>query len=60
MGERLREMDERAKAQFGERALGCFKQGWSVEQLERRFEYEDRQLNLFDLMENSLQKGAVQ
>ena len=48
--ERLRDMDRRAKAQFGENAIGCFKQGWTVEQLERRFSFEDRQLSLFDEM----------
>jgi len=58
--ERLRVMDRRAKAQFGENALGCFKQGWSVEQLERRFDYEDRQLSLFELMENNSEKGNAQ
>ena len=38
---KLREMDERAIGQFGNSALGRFKDNWSVEQLERRFEAED-------------------
>ncbi len=32
---KLRELDKRALGQFGHDALGCFKEGWSVEQLEQ-------------------------
>lgn len=45
--ERLRDMDRRALAQFGANPLGQFKEGWSVEDLERRFVFEDRQISLF-------------
>lgn len=38
---RLREMDERALGQFGQNALGRFKENWSVERLEERFAAED-------------------
>jgi len=34
---RLREMDERARAQFGINPLGQFKQNWSVAGLEEHF-----------------------
>lgn len=40
---RLREMDLRAKAQFGDSPLGEFKKGWSVEGLEHRFAKEAAQ-----------------
>lgn len=39
---RLREMDKRARAQFGPGPLGQFKKDWSVERLEKRFAREDR------------------
>ena len=39
---RLREMDERAREQFGSGALGQFKQRWSVEGLEARFAQEEK------------------
>lgn len=38
---RLRDMDERARAQFGPGPLGQFKQNWSVERLEERFAREE-------------------
>ena len=38
---KLREMDEKAIGQFGNTALGRFKDNWSVEQLEQRFAAED-------------------
>lgn len=47
---RLREMDARAIEQFKGCPLGCFKDGWSVEELEQRFYAEDMQLCLFDDM----------
>ncbi len=40
---RLREMDERARAQFGVNPLGQFKQNWSVARLEERFAKEDEE-----------------
>jgi len=40
---RLREMDNRARAQFGPGPLGQFKQDWSVERLEERFAREEAQ-----------------
>ena len=40
---RLRDMDNRARAQFGPGALGQFKQNWSVERLEERFAREERE-----------------
>lgn len=45
--ERLRELDQRAIAQFGHNPLGQFKPDWTVEQLEQRFAEEDRQTSLF-------------
>ena len=48
--QRLREMDARARAQFGPGPLGQFKQDWSVEALEERFANEDMQLSLFEVM----------
>lgn len=47
---RLRQMDSRAIEQFKGSPLGCFKDGWSVEELEQRFYAEDMQLSLFDDM----------
>lgn len=38
---RLRDMDNRAREQFGPGPLGQFKQNWSVERLEERFAKED-------------------
>lgn len=38
----LRDMDNRAIAQFGVGPLGQFKKNWSVERLERRFALEDK------------------
>lgn len=38
---RLREMDKRARAQFGPGPLGQFKKNWSVERLEQRFAQEE-------------------
>ncbi len=38
---RLRDMDNRARAQFGPGPLGQFKKNWSVERLEERFAKED-------------------
>ena len=43
---RLREMDRRAIAQFGHNPLGQFMKNWTVEQLERRFAKEDRQISV--------------
>ena len=43
---RLREMDRRAIEQFGHNALGQFTKNWTVEQLERRFANEDRQISV--------------
>ena len=42
----LREMDRRAIEQFGHNALGQFTKNWTVEQLERRFANEDRQISV--------------
>ena len=41
----LREMDERAINQFGNTALGRFKDNWTIEQLEQRFAAEDTALD---------------
>ena len=38
---RLRELDDRARAQFGDTPLGQFKPNWSVERLEERFALEE-------------------
>ena len=38
---RLRELDDRARAQFGAGPLGQFKKDWSVERLEERFAREE-------------------
>ncbi len=46
--ERLRELDRRAIAQFGNNPLGQFKKNWTVEQLEKRFADEDAQVSFFD------------
>jgi len=43
---RLREMDRRAIEQFGHTPLGQFTKNWTVEQLERRFANEDRQISV--------------
>ncbi len=43
---RLREMDKRAITQFGHNPLGQFMKNWTVEQLERRFANEDRQISV--------------
>lgn len=40
--EKLREMDDRARAQFGSSPLGQFKQNWSIERLEERFALEEK------------------
>ena len=40
---RLRELDNRARAQFGPGPLGQFKQNWSVERLEERFAREEKE-----------------
>lgn len=40
---RLLDLDRRALAQFGNNALGRFKERWTVEQLEQRFADEERQ-----------------
>ena len=39
---RLREMDSRARAQFGRGPLGQFQKGWTVEALEQRFSDEEQ------------------
>lgn len=44
---RLRELDRRAIAQFGHHPLGQFIQNWTVEQLNERFDNEDRQISIF-------------
>lgn len=44
---RLREMDQRAIAQFGNNPLGQFKQNWTVEKLEQRFSDEESQTSVF-------------
>ncbi len=49
---KLREMDSRAIAQFGHNPLGQFKPDWTVEQLEERFDWEDRQITLFDIFQD--------
>lgn len=56
---RLREMDARAIEQFKGSPLGCFKDGWSVEELEQRFYAEDMQLSLFDDMPQYEMKEVV-
>lgn len=56
---RLREMDARAIEQFKGSPLGCFKDGWSVEELEQRFYAEDMQLSLFDDMSQYELKEVV-
>lgn len=38
---RLLDMDRRARAQFGDTPLGCFKQNWPVKRYEARFAKED-------------------
>lgn len=45
--QRLRGMDERAIAQFGNNPLGQFKQNWTVEKLEQRFAAEEAQTSVF-------------
>lgn len=45
---KLREMDARTIEQFNGSPLGCFKDGWTVEELEQRFFAEAMQLSLFD------------
>ena len=40
---RLRDMDHRARAQFGPGPLGQFKKDWSVERLEERFAREEKE-----------------
>lgn len=40
---RLRQMDDRARAQFGPGPLGQFKKDWSVERLEERFAREEKE-----------------
>lgn len=45
--QRLRDMDERAIAQFGNNPLGQFKQNWTVEKLEQRFADEEAQTSIF-------------
>ena len=45
--ERLRAMDRRALAQFGNTPLGQFKKGWTVEELEQRFAAEEAQTAVF-------------
>lgn len=44
--ERLRDLDARAREQFGDSPLGRFKDGYSVEMLEERFTNEDAQCRL--------------
>lgn len=39
---RLKELDQRALAQFGVGPLGQFKKNWSVERLEERFHREEQ------------------
>ena len=51
--EKLREMDRRALAQFGNTSQGKFRSDWSVEELERRFCQEEMQLSMFDLEETN-------
>jgi len=48
---RLCEMDKRAKACFGDHPLGQFKTGWTVPELEQRFEMEKAQLSFYDSKE---------
>ena len=43
---RLLEMDKRAIEQFGYNPLGRFKENWTVEQLDRRFANEERQISV--------------
>ncbi len=45
--QKLRDMDQRAIAQFGHNPLGQFKQNWTVERLEQRFAAEDAQISVF-------------
>lgn len=52
--ERLREMDRRAIAQFGNNPLGQFKKDWTVERLEKRFADEDLQVSFFDSQQGGL------
>lgn len=51
--EKLRGMDRRALAQFGNTSQGKFRSDWSVEELERRFCQEEMQLSMFDLEETT-------
>ena len=46
--QRLRDMDLRARDQFGKGPLGQFKADWSVELLEERFSNEDSQINIWE------------
>lgn len=57
--EKLQQMDARAIEQFKGSPLGCFKDGWSVEELEQRFYAEDMQLSLFDDMPQYESKEVV-
>ncbi len=43
---RLRDLDDRARAQFGPGPLGQFKKNWSVARLEERFAREDAEAKL--------------
>ena len=45
---RLLEMDRKALAQFGNTPPGKFRADWSVEELDRRFQWEEMQLTIFD------------
>ena len=45
---RLLDMDRRAVEQFGDTALGHFKSGWTVEQLDRRFAEEEKQHDMLE------------
>ena len=45
---RLRELDKRARDQFGSSPLGQFRKDWSVERLERRFAAEEAQISFFE------------
>lgn len=45
---RLLDMDRRAVEQFGDTALGHFRIGWTVEQLDRRFAKEEKQHDMLE------------
>ena len=56
---KLGERDERALGQFGDTALGCFKDNWTVKRLEQRFAAEDAALEI-ERKENVMDKDKAE